>query len=114
MPRKRSEGKRWPKGLRVNETIPEPSPPGPWVDGEICDACGESYDDFRSTLPACPQERWRLGLEDIKVANSGVAFKSLGPVLWALRVRKLGEWYERHALCGAEDEEPSGDFDETW
>jgi hypothetical protein len=82
--------------VSVNELLPEPRPPGPWVDARAC-TCGASYEDFR----AWPS--FHDGAQRVRQVNGeGGGYRSRGPVLWAMRVLKLEAWYLEHLLCGQE------------
>ena len=80
----------------MNPKIPEPTPPGAWVDSEECRACGELYSDFR------PGVTWQDGVE---LVRSFPFADSAGPVLWAMRVIKLGHWYAKHEGCNPIEED---------
>lgn len=85
----------------INETIREPSSPGPWVDGQRCHVCGACYRDHRSVAV---EYDWIDAAETVRQANggweSGGGYRSRGAVLWAMRVGKLTDWYFVHSQCG--------------
>lgn len=82
------------KGVRVNENIPAPRAPGPWVDEERCFGCREESKRFR------PGVAFADGVELVRSRNGETGgFRSRGPVLYAMRVLKLSLWYERHSEC---------------
>lgn len=93
-------------GCSVNEAIPAPKSPGPWVDEERC-VCGATYTDHR-TWPD-----WMEATDMVRRANggwhAGGGYRTRGPVLWAMHVLKLTDWYEKHYFCGALtcEDEPS-------
>lgn len=82
-------------GVPVNEDLPAPRSPGPWVDPEQCEACGARYRDFRAGID------WSDGVALVRGHNGeGGGYRSRGPVLWAMRVLKLDAWYMEHWCCG--------------
>ncbi len=110
----------------VNTPIPEPFPPGPWVDKERC-ICGDHRADYRSynshvtfeqaaerlrdenqlaEIGEDPQLEFRsaiTGGDPHDEAPGG--YRSRGPVLWVMHVMKLERWYQDHEHC------PEGDWD---
>ena len=83
--------------MAVNPYIRKPRSPGPWVTDRECD-CGCKYRDFRG--PLCFQEaaNWLRSRAHGDGDESG-GFRSRGPVLWMMRVAKLGAWYDEHRYC---------------
>lgn len=90
--------------MPVNALLRAPESPGSWVDEEACDGCGDVYRDHRDPgMPASSSARFALGADDVRHSNdpaTGGGYRSRGPVLWALRVRKLTSRYEAHQYCG--------------
>ena len=105
-----------------NVGIPEPQPPGPWVDDVQC-ICGdhiERYKDFRSGYTfadAAAQLRYENKAQEI-ADNPGMGwtqergkdeapggYRSRRGILTMMRRLKLEAWYEKHAAC------PEGDHD---
>ena len=70
----------------------------PWCDEYECLVCGAQYREFNSGTS------FDEGAERVREANGGYAagggYRSLGPVLWALRCIKLDRWAEAHYECG--------------
>ena len=91
---------RW-RGAVVNEFIAEPDRPGPWVNQARCLCCGADYRDHRQEI--VPYS-WDDAVQLVRSRNGGSSegggYRSRGPVLWALRVLKLADWYAVHAVCG--------------
>lgn len=80
--------------LQRNPRVAEPSPPGPWVNGERC-RCGALYRDHRAGLSFADARA--------ELVAMGFPHISRGPVLWWLHVFKLADWYGAHSACGLED-----------
>lgn len=80
-------------GVRVNPTLPLPEAPGPWVDETTNHVTGGRYRDYRST---CDFGRAGHMIRKASEAQGipGGGYRSRGPILHAMRVCKLGEWYE--------------------
>ena len=85
--------------MSVNARLAEPSSPGPWVDDYECSTCGERYSNFIAGVTFAEA----ANLVRLHNPPSG-GFRSRGPVLWAMRVIKLSQWYERHWFCQPQEE----------
>lgn len=95
----------------VNARMEAPAPPAwAWWILEVsddsscawfCQGCGSSYAEFRSGLA------WADGVACVRRNNggweNGGGFRSRGPVLWALRVLKLGLFFAHHSGCDGGD-----------
>jgi len=87
----------------VNEEIPLPESPGPWVDQHrcVCQAHPGSYVRFNSHVSfeeaAAELREWN---KDNDTTDGG--WRSQGPVLHMMRVIKLRRWYEAHGGCNVE------------
>jgi hypothetical protein len=87
------------KGAVVNPLIPLPKAPGPWVDLNRCEVCGQTYESFNSGVS------FDEGVQKIRHAagwQSGGGYRTPGPVLWAMRTIKAERWYLEHFFCGAQ------------
>ena len=78
----------------MNPRCAAPQPPGNWVDAEEC-TCGATYEYYR-TGDSFEQAANRLRRANYPFPDSR------GPVLWAMRVYKLGMWYTEHSYCDPE------------
>lgn len=88
---------RW-KGAVVNEHIAEPKRPGGWVNRERCLCCGARYSEHRGQVV---DYSWDAATQLVRSNNGATGgFRSRGPVLWAMRVLKLTDWYLVHEICG--------------
>lgn len=87
----------------VNPSLPEPAPPGPWVDPIACDGCGNSYSDFRARVTYAELAAELRALWGDSWFKSGPG-RGRRQILWAMRVRKLVYWYFIHQYCGLEME----------
>lgn len=82
----------------VNPDFKKPRSPGAWVDDHTC-SCGCNYATFRAGYTfhdAVYVLRNRAKGE----GDEGGGFRSRRPVLWVLRVLKLGLWFQVHEGCG--------------
>ena len=76
--------------------MPEPEPPGDWVNDETCD-CGAVYKKYKAF--SSPGAAFDMGVEMVRAANPDSVYFSRGPVLWAAHVAKLDAWYWLHKGC---------------
>lgn len=82
----------------VNNEIPKPIPPGPWVNEFRC-KCGDHLAEYSKTSQGVT---WDEGVQRLRETNAdieGKGYRSRGPVLWAMRVIKLERWYADHVNC---------------
>ena len=83
----RARPTRW-QGRQVNDPAPLPKSPDPQlIDQDQCSICGELYKSWRGS-----------GCSIDQIEPTG-PFKSRGTMLWALRLCKMREWYQRHYIC---------------
>lgn len=91
-----------------NPNLPAPTAPHEWVDEVRCLVCGEAYATFRPGVSfAEGAQLVRLAAGDRHECGGG-GYRSRRPVLWAMRVLKLREWYLRHATCAPDAVERDG------
>ena len=90
----------------MNATMREPRSPGPWVDEDGC-ACGDSFADFHAGIT------FDEGVQAVRAAGGGFdaggGYRSRGPVLWAMHVLRLDDWYREHSdhAWFLDDDEPA-------
>ena len=86
-------------GNTVNAPLRAPRSSNYWVNERECSACGERYSSFKAGV------RFSDGVALVRTNNGPSdeagkgGYRSRGPVLWAMRVIKLGHWYIEHRDC---------------
>lgn len=90
-------------GNEVNEYIPLPESPGPWVDEDrcVCQAHPGTYKKYNSQV-SFGEASAELRLWNKDNENTSGGWRSQGPVLHMMRVIKLRRWYEAHGGCYVE------------
>ena len=73
--------------------------PGPWIDDRRCRVCGEQIANWRAGVS------WEDGQELMRQAaatqgDPSGGYRTRGPVLWAMHILKVREFYDRHLLGG--------------
>jgi len=99
-------------GPEVNEPMPLPESPGPWVNEVncVCEAHPGLYKNYNSRVTfeeaADYVRKWN---EDN--GNTEGGWRSRGPVLHAMRVLKLERWYAVHGGCSVAIPEDPDEWD---